>query len=202
MPAQAEEHRHQPQGDQVVVAAIVVILLSGLTIESLTRHLAALLIPLGIPPQAIAAVVGLVGEVSFDLDGTPTSARGAMARASAVKTATYLLAATRRLAAGGPIEAERKFWRLHRGAARARRRAAEAVDRAAAQFGPVLGWHSTLDDRTTADCRWLHGKNFHIARPPDGEYPGARHGGNCRCRVRGPWPRGRVVTASAPSTLR
>ena len=201
MPAQAEQHQHQEQtqGEQAVIAAIVVILLSGLTIESLTRHLAALLIPLGIPPVAIAGAVGLIGvDLGFDLGAPAGSARAAMGRGAVVRRATYLLNAARRLAAGGTLEDERKYLRLHRGAERARREAAAAVDRAAAQYGPILGWRARMDERTTADCKWLHGKNFHIARPPDGSYPGARHGGNCRCRVRAPWPRGRVVTASVP----
>lgn len=194
MAAQAPPPTQQQQTDTALIAALVVILLSGLTLDSLVRHVAALLIPLGYPVQAIAGAVGLVSaDDSFDLPG-PDSATNVIRRGEVVRRANYLLAAVRRLAGGGSLADERKFLRLHRGAERARRRAAAEVDRAARQFGPLLGWHALMDDRTTPECKAAHGRNFQATIPPAIGYPGTLHGGNCRCKPGRPF-RGAAMLA-------
>lgn len=187
-PADQQQQPSQ-QTDTALIAALVVILLSGLTLDSLVRHVAALLVPLGYPVAAVAGVVGLIGtDDDFAIDTTDT-ATGLIARGTAVRHANYILAAVRRLAAGGSLEEERKFLRLHRGAERARKRAAAQADAVVRATGsPVLGWKAKMDARTTPDCAVLHGSNFHVLHPPGGTYPGQRHGGNCRCVSVPAWP--------------
>lgn len=48
-------------------------------------------------------------------------------------------------------------------------------------YGPIVGWYSVLDDRTTEECREMHGKNFDPSEPPAAGLPGVTHV-NCRCR--------------------
>lgn len=92
-------------------------------------------------------------------------------------------------------ERERQFLAQHLAAERARADAAERVDEAAKNFGPLLGWRSRQDERVTPACRKAHGRNFAASHPPtlpgyeEGVvvrgWPGEPHGGACRC-VPGP----------------
>lgn len=90
------------------------------------------------------------------------------------------------------FEQERRYLEQHRQAQRNRARAAAEVDAAAALWGEVLGWRSVRDRRTTWDCLRLHGKNFAVADPPNGHYPGSVHS-RCRCTPGPPWPDARIV---------
>lgn len=103
--------------------------------------------------------------------------------------ANYVLAASRRLddkfTRGIPrriaMEQEKRYFEQHMESARNRRKAARAVDVAAGRYGATLGWHATLDLRTSPECRAANGKNFDATvRPPIG-YPGSVHP-SCRCR--------------------
>lgn len=95
-------------------------------------------------------------------------------------------------AARRAFERERRYLEQHRAAQANRRRAARAVDAAAARYGEVLGWVSVRDNRTTWDCLRLHGKNFHVADPPGGHLPGSVHP-RCRCTAGPPHPGARII---------
>lgn len=64
-------------------------------------------------------------------------------------------------------------------------------------YGPVVGWYSVLDDRTTEECRYMHGRNFDPREPPEAGLPGITHV-NCRCR---PGPPHAEVEASTEQNL-
>lgn len=90
------------------------------------------------------------------------------------------------------LEAERRFLDQHRAAAANRALVADEVDRAAAEYGPLLGWHAVLDARTSEDCKAMHGRNFWAAYPPAIGLPGSVHP-SCRCSAGPPHRTGRVV---------
>lgn len=98
-------------------------------------------------------------------------------------------------AARWAFERERRYLEQHRQAQANRARSAAEVDAAAERWGEVLGWRSVRDARTTWDCLRLHGKNFHVADPPGGRYPGSAHT-RCRCTPGPPWPGARIVGRS------
>lgn len=90
------------------------------------------------------------------------------------------------------LEKEKLFFALHQKARQRREAAARMIDEAADVYGPLLGWYAILDERTTADCRTRHGKNFRAKKKPRGGYPSQIHL-NCRCSPGAPWPQGQLI---------
>ncbi len=183
----------EPPADQHVVIAIVLLLLSGLTLEHFMHRLSLLLAPLGISPLAVVALIGLLRAEGGLTVPAPTPGLGAskaMQRGMISRRAMYMLAAARRLTEGASIAAERRLFRAHLAAERRRKGAAERVEAAAAKYGPVLGWWSQRDERTTPACFAAHGSNFSALHPPAMGWPGTIHAGNCRCKPVAPWPQG------------
>lgn len=187
----ASEPRQQPD-DQHLLIAIIVLLLAGLSLKQLVERLTLTLAPAGIPATAVVGIVSLIGEsklrfvsLSADPGALHTMERGVVSR-----RAMYLLAGSRRLATGGTAAAERALFGAHLAAERRRFEAARAVDAAAAKHGPVLGWWSERDERTTPACFAAHGSNFSALTPPAMGWPGTIHAGQCRCRSVAPWPEG------------
>jgi hypothetical protein len=81
----------------------------------------------------------------------------------------------------------------HRKAQTRRASAMTQVRKARRQYGTLLGWHATLDLRTTPACRIANGKNFPVATGP---FPGLLHGGTCRCRPVRPFNTSDTVLAA------
>lgn len=77
--------------------------------------------------------------------------------------------------------AERRYLDLHRIARSRRMEAAAEVAAASEDWGPLLGWHTTLDGHATPECRAADASNFRADEPPAIGYPGSLHGGRCRC---------------------
>jgi hypothetical protein len=121
---------------------------------------------------------------------------------NAFRRAAYLVNAVRRLApavASGDVDrivraerAEDRYFAAFLEAERRRGVAASAVALVASQYGIgpdgelLLGWLAVRDNRTSADCRWAHGRNFNALVAPRLGYPGTVHL-ECRCRPRRPW---------------
>jgi hypothetical protein len=121
---------------------------------------------------------------------------------NAFRRAAYLVNAVRRLApavASGDVDrivraerAEDRYFAAFLEAERRRGVAASAVALVASQYGIndrgelLLGWLAVLDNRTSADCRWAHRRNFNALVAPRIGYPGTVHL-ECRCRPRRPW---------------
>lgn len=121
------------------------------------------------------------------------TARMSAARRVAVEEprlrAQHVLAAARRLTKArsdgrydAGIEAEQRYLAQHVAAGRNRRKAAQKVDEAAKNGGPVLVWRTAGDDRVEAICRAMEGRLFTADNPPNGLYPGAAHP-RCRCHA-------------------
>lgn len=75
---------------------------------------------------------------------------------------------------------ERRYFGQHLDAIRNRAQAAMNVDMAALQYGPLLGWNTVRDSRTSAECAAADGKNFRADVQPLIGWPGAVHP-YCRC---------------------
>lgn len=101
--------------------------------------------------------------------------------------AQFLVNSARRLAAAeaagrdlAPALAQERAWlAAHRDAQANRINVAAHMDELAQQ-SPWLEWHAVLDDRTTPDCRAMHGAIFTLDVPPAIGWPGAVHP-RCRC---------------------
>lgn len=197
-PNPVPEEREQPQ-DQELLIAIVLLLLAGLSAPNFTERLSLLLAPFGVPPTAVVALVALLQAergLSFQMPEQKPGALNSMRRGVVGRRAMYILAAVRRLGRGGSAKAERTLFKAHLAAEKRRYEAARAVDAAAAKWGPVLGWWSERDDRTTPACFAAHGANFSALRPPAIGWPGTIHAGQCRCKPVAPWPGGDMLEGS------
>lgn len=189
---EAATARRQPDQltEEAAIAGLVVIILSGLALQAAVPHVTRLLAPFGFPRAAIVGAMAMLWphlREPRELGGV--NAGGWVNRTLPARQAAYLLSAIRRLAEDPEDEpAERRYLRQHLNAERARREAAAKVDKAAEQWGPVLGWRSVRDERVTPECRAADGRNFSATRPPLIGYPGTLHGGTCRCFATAPWP--------------
>lgn len=184
---EASTAQRQPPPDlteEAVLAALVVVLLSGLPPAAMAGYAASILAPLGLSGEATAAVLDLLApHLEHDLTAPPASALGAIARTAPARHAAHVLNAVKRLSRDPQsINAERRYLAQHLDAERIRKLSAQRVDAMAARVGPILGWHAVMDKRTTPECRAAHGRNFSALVPPAIGYPGTLHGGTCRCR--------------------
>lgn len=183
---EASQAHQQSPADEATLAALVVLLLSGIPEAELTPIAAGMLAPLGISAAAVGTVLELLApNIEPDLSTQPASAAGWVARTAFPRHASYLVNAAKRLARDPTsITAERRYLEQHLGAERGRREAAVRVDEQAAKHGLILGWYSKRDDHTTAGCRAAHGSNFSVLAPPVIEgrpaFPGMVHP-FCRC---------------------
>lgn len=201
--------------DEAILALLVVILLSRLSLAETVAQVQGVLVPLGIPPAAAAQATQLTyPHFEVPVVDVENAASTHILATRPARQAAYLRAAAERIAADAirivepgqepgenpAFAAERRYLEQHLNAERARAEAARKVDEMAAEFGPVLSWISVRDEVTTSGCRDAHGKAFHAARPPvvEGQpgYPGTLHGGSCRCSP-GPPVRGAEMLAAA-----
>jgi hypothetical protein len=200
----------QPPAPKVpaLAAQVITALASAYTTASLTAALAGPFAAIGVSVLALRLAAGVVMSWPADvLEGTGPAARH-MVRANLVRRAQFLIAAAGRIqqavtaarsageavtvAAETAARAELRYLALHVQASQKRIAAASAVDGAAAEYGPLLGWSSVLDDRTTAECRAAAGKNFAADHPPRIGLPGAVHPA-CRCWPSAPHPGAAVL---------
>jgi hypothetical protein len=185
------------QPDPTTLAALVVVLLSGSSPETMRDLAAPLLAPFGIGAAAIGAAIGLLfPHLDHGQAEQPVSAIGHTLRTQPAREAAYLFNAAKRIATDprgvrAAIRDERRYVGQHLAAERGRRDSARAVDKMVAVHGPVLGWYSIRDERSTPGCRAMHSRNFNAAIPPIVEgkpaFPGAVHV-HCRCKPGAPFP--------------
>lgn len=180
--------------DEQLVTFIAAALTMKATAQATAQQVA---VALSIPTATVLVAVSLAFGRPVPTPGTITVSHTALTesdRLEAYFRANYILAASRRLdekfSRGIPrrvaLQQEKTFFNQHLEAARVRRKAAKQVDTAAARYGATLGWHATLDTRTSPECRAANGKNFEALRKPDIGYPGSVHS-SCRCRAGKPF---------------
>ena len=194
MPPKQKQQQESPDGRLIAIIA------GALAIGASAQATAASLSPLlGIPIATLLPIlkIAMAKPVTYGPPpdtGVP-SAVTESGRTEPYFRAQYVLAASRRaqeaIKQGGlsPAEAakrEERYFAQHLDAMLNRAKSAAAVDRAAKQYGDVLGWYAVLDNRTSLECRAANGKNFNASvRPPIG-YPGAVHP-FCRCKAGKPF---------------
>jgi hypothetical protein len=154
------------------------------------------------------AALGIVMSHPPGADGFHGAAGANMARTNLMRRAQFTVSAAQRLSkdvsraisALQPVVAaldrgvtrERRFYGQHLLAIWQRQKAGAQADSAAMDHGRMLGWHTELDGKTSAECKAANGKNFYADRVPVIGYPGAVHP-HCRCRPGAPFPDGAIL---------
>jgi hypothetical protein len=205
MPPKQKQAEQQPKSD----AALIAIIAGALAIGASAQITATTLSPLiGIPVPPLLLVLQVSGQTppSYGIPTLPSSSATSEAQAlEPTYRAQYILAASRRaraaLQAGVPAEKvradEQRYFRLHLDAMTNRKKSAAQVDSATKRFGTTLGWHAVMDNRTSAECRAAHGRNFDATRRPAIGYPGSVHP-HCRCRAGKPFSTSKTVYSVKP----
>lgn len=176
-----------------VIAAVAVVLASGMPPTAIASAAIPLLAMLGIHPAASVKALSLV--VPHDLP--PVQIPGPVEQRAAIHEALfrarYLVnAADRFKDPAHSMAQERVYAQQHLGAQRARAEAAAKIDKAVERHGPELGWYAVLDDATTKDCRAANGSNFSALDPPKIGLPGSVHPA-CRCKSGPPHANAKTV---------
>lgn len=203
--AQAQQQPPLPQGnaatDAAIALAIAQILITAISAEAayqaLLIHFRMLHIRIGDDK-----LQGYRGALQAIMDHPPDRIEGhgpastAIARLNLMRRAQFVVHAAQRIAdelrrarsenrplgtaLRDAVAKERRYYRQHLEAIIQRTQAAAAVDARAAEYGPLLGWYTVRDKRTSAECLRANGKNFYADAMPLIGYPGGVHP-HCRC---------------------
>lgn len=186
----AKQREKQPRDDAALITAIAGALVVGASAQATATTLAPIV---GIPAPSLLPIliIARVKPLSYGIATLPSAT--ALTESQSLEPtyrAQYVLAGSRRVQAavdaGTPrreaIAREKVYFEQHLHAVRNRFNSAQQVDNASKKYGPVLGWHATLDSRTSKECREAHGKNFEVTTRPAIGYPGSVHP-RCRCRA-------------------
>jgi SPP1 gp7 family putative phage head morphogenesis protein len=201
-----------PEVTSEMVEATVKLLLAGYATKETLQAIAD---TTQIPFKALATTFGILSRIRrlyrdpahiqriFDtkaMTRKPKTAVQVVEKANGMYRVAFLLNSARRIHLGGPEQQnqEQMYWHMHNKATIRRNDMARAVDRMYAVHGVqgMLGWHATMDVRTSAECRAAHGKNFKLLEPPVIGYPGTVHP-NCRCTPGLVWPGAKMVNESS-----
>lgn len=186
MTTATQPQTQQPPSDMQAASALAPIIAAGVSAAAVAAALATVAGVTGAVASGVVTMTATEPTPSLLALGPALSATLAGERAY---RAAYLVASARRVQAavdrGVPLRealaAEAPNFRAHVGAQRNRRRAALAVDKAAARHGLMLGWRARMDSRTSAECAQADGKNFAATQRPLIGWPGSVHP-HCRCR--------------------
>lgn len=184
----AARQQEQPREEdliQVILAAILI----GAGIQATANQLSP---RLRVPVPILVGVLALALSRPYRFGPRAIGQASALSEAARIEPsfrAAYILAASRRVRdkvrTGTPrdvaMRQEQTYFDQHTQAMQNRRAAAIATDNMARRYGATLGWHATLDARTTPECRAAHGKNFSVLQRPAIGWPGSVHR-NCRCK--------------------
>lgn len=190
-PAQGQQ---QPPTDDEISAVLMVLAVGG----SLAATGAALAAVLKVPAGIVLELLEKLGEAAlkpFRRSPGESSAVQLTERANLRFRAAFLVVAFRRIVAGGTVARELTLWQAHRRAQARRLRMARRVDEQRWLHGELLGWHATLDRRTSGECRAADGRNFYSLRAPVIGYPGTVHM-HCRCQPGAPFVGAKLVDES------
>lgn len=184
------------QQDQQLAAEAAVILGTAITAAAALAALAALFSAAGIVRAALGGSLSVVYAMPPERLGAHGPATLNTARLNLMRRAQFVVASGRRLTADlaaarsrnesltqallDGVSRERRYYGQHIEAIWNRMQAAARVDAAADAYGLLLGWYTTLDSRTSAECRAADGKNFYADQRPLIGYPGSVHP-HCRC---------------------
>jgi Phage Mu protein F like protein len=206
-PPQPPPQYPPPPAGGGVVAAVAGILLTSATVDAAMAALAAGgagLVGTGAAAFAGARQLAWRGALGIVMghppgaDGFHGAAGRNVARVNLMRRAQFTVSAAQRLsqdisrgistlqpiatALNAGLQRERRFYGQHLMAIWNRQKAGSQADSAAMTHGDLLGWHTVIDGRTSAECRQADGRNFYVGEMPKIGYPGMVHP-HCRC-----WP--------------
>ena len=203
-PATAQQQQPPPQQagmDIAIATAIAEVLITALTVDLAYQ---ALLIKFRMLHFRFGndELAGYRGALQAVMDHPHDriegvgSAQTVIARLNLMRRAQFVVHAARRIAIelaqaraeGRPlgtalrdaVAREKRYYGQHLDAINQRMEAASRVDARAAEYGPLLGWYTVRDRRTSAECLAANGKNFYSYSMPLIGYPGGVHP-HCRC---------------------
>jgi len=186
----------QPQQQNLATAAAAV-LATAVTVAEAAAILAPVFLAAKIRREALMAALQVVMDRPPDRTGFYGPATAQIARLNLIRRAQFMVNSSRRfnetlarVAAGGAdprellaqMAAERRYYGQHQEAVWNRMQAAAVVDSRVMDYGPLLGWYSVNDRRTSLECRRANRHNFRADDMPSIGFPGAVHP-HCRC-----WP--------------
>lgn len=193
---QTPSQQAQTAADTVLITALATALVSAVTPEAAMAAILSYSRSSRVQPAAMLWSIQLVMSFPPEVTGVSGTASLITARQNWLRRAQFALSAARRAMAdieqarahGIPARQalatsaarERRYFAQHLDAIRGRAMAAMAVDMAALSYGPLLGWNTVHDSRTSAECRAADGKNFRADAMPVIGWPGAVHP-HCRC---------------------
>ena len=201
------------QQQQQAVMQAAAVLATAATVEEAAAILGPFFAGLGIKSAALHAALAVVMERPPDRSGFYGPATGRTARLNLIRRAQFLVNSARRLAgdlarvASGEqgaaslldaISRERRYYGQHQEALWTRMQAAAKVDTAVMEHGLLLGWYTTLDARTSPECRAANRHVFRADQMPSIGYPGAVHP-RCRCLPGAPIPGAPMVGSNRPT---
>lgn len=209
-PATSPAPPQTSQSDAALVAALAAALATAVSVSYVLAD-AAVLLQLrksGIQPRAMRVSLEVIMSMPPDRQGFYGAATARTARLNLLRRVQFAVTSSRRVmqdlrearSRGIPLtqalldaaERERRYFGQHLQAIWKRSQAAAQADTAAMTYGRLLGWHTVLDKRTSAECRHANGRNFLVDKMPLIGYPGGVHP-HCRCYPGRPWPGGRML---------
>jgi len=201
--------QQQPGAAQQQQAALAAaeVLAGAVTVGSAAAALAAVFAAIGVRAAALKSALHIVMNQPPDRAGFHGTAGAQAARLNLIRRAQFLVTSSRRFAADqarvlsggdpfalrGAMNRERRYYGMHLDAMWNRARAAEQADLAAADYGPLLGWYTRCDARTSPECLAANRHNFRVDRMPAIGFPGGVHL-HCRCAPGPPFPGAPVVS--------
>ena len=204
-----------PQQQALAGATIATVLVTATSVAEAAEALQGAQALAGLAPAAVRGALAVVMSLPPDRLGAIGPATLAMIRLNTARRGQFAAMAAKRLtsdfvdarsyglnplaALHDGIERERRYFGQHIEAMYQRAQAGARVDGAAAAYGPLLGWYTVRDHRTSAECKEADGKNFWAATPPAIGYPGGVHP-HCRCFPGRPHEGARLVPG--PRVLR
>lgn len=209
----------QSQASQQLALQAAVILPESVTVAEAAAALNTYALAAGIRMGALLAALRITMQMPQPRLGASGSATLDMIRLNWLRRGQYLVAASGRMmhaladarshgrpaieALDAAMQTERRYWSQHVEADQLRMQAGARVDGAAAMYGPLLGWYTYRDGRTSPECLAADLHNFTAGIRPVIGYPGAVHP-HCRCTPGAPHPgasllpapgRGRIAVA-------
>lgn len=196
--APAAQSIQQPPADTdgPLISALAAALISAVTPEAALAMILRFCRTSRVQPAVMLWAIQLVMSFPPETMGAAGPASLIAQRQNYLRRAQFILSSGRRAmsdmalarsqgrsardALAAALDRERRYYGQHLDAIRNRAQAAMNTDMAALAYGPLLGWNTIRDRRTSPECLAADGKNFRADAQPAIGWPGAVHP-HCRC---------------------
>lgn len=205
-----------PPTDSQLAVATAAALAAAYTAEQAARQLGKVFLAAGLTGPALAAALSVTMSMPPEAKGFYGPATATVSRLNLMRRAQFTVASARRIqgslrdarsmdqsmrqALADAVTRERRYYGQHLLAGWGRENAAARVDSQAMATGRLVGWYTTMDARTSAECKAANRHNFNADQMPAIGYPGMVHP-YCRC-LPGPPVAGAPMVGSNRPTMR